>query len=316
MSQLKTIYLQHPHNYNKDELEPTVIALGYFDGVHLGHQQVINTAIQMADNKGLKSAVMTFDPHPAVVLGKRQEALAITPLPIKEKVLSELGVDILYIVRFNREFSELSPQQFIDEYMIGLAAKHVVAGFDYTYGRFGKGTMETIGSHSRGEFDYTVVEKVEFHNRKISSTMIREQIKAGEVESLPDYLGRYYEINGTVITGEKRGRTIGFPTANLAITEEYLLPKKGVYAARLKVGDEWFNGVLNIGYKPTFHKDLEAPTIEVHLFDFDRDIYGEQVILEWRKRIRDEKKFDSIDDLIAQIKRDKSEAINYFKVAL
>lgn len=145
--------------------------------------------------------------------------------------------------------------------------------------------------------------------------MIREHIKAGEVEKLEHYLGRHYEISGTVITGEKRGRTIGFPTANLSVSENYLLPKKGVYAVRLKVGNEWHNGVLNIGYKPTFHKDLAEATIEVHLVNFNEDIYGEQVILEWRKRIRDEKKFENVDALIAQIKQDKKEAMNYFKVA-
>lgn len=313
---MKTINLQHPHGLNRDELQNTVAALGYFDGVHLGHQKVIQTAKAIADENKWQSAVMTFHPHPAVVLGKADRIPAITPLAEKEKAINKLGIDILYVVRFDEAFSRLSPQQFIEDYIVELSIKHVVAGFDYTYGRFGKGTMATIQTDARGRFDVTTVEKVEKDNEKISSTLIRSMIGSGEVEKLPQYLGRYYEMSGTVITGEKRGRTIGFPTANLSVSSEYVFPKKGVYAVKVKYENRSYNGVLNIGYKPTFHDHLPEPSIEVHILDFDQEIYGERLVIEWRKRLRDEKKFNSAEELIEQIKKDKREAEAYFQFAI
>lgn len=315
MANLKTIYLEYPIN-QKLERKDTVVALGYFDGVHLGHQTVIESAKSIAKKNGWLSAVMTFHPHPAVVLGKVERISAITPLPEKEKVIKEHGIDILYVVSFNEAFSKLSPQQFVDEYLIGLSVKHVVAGFDYTYGRYGKGTMATMPEHSRGQFDVTTIEKVEKNNMKISSTLIRSLIEEGDVEVLPEYLGRYYEMTGSVVTGEQRGRTIGFPTANLSVSPEYVFPKKGVYAVKVKYNDNSYNGILNIGYKPTFHEQLPEPTIEVHIFDFNENIYGEQLTIEWRKRLRDEKKFHSVDELIEQIHKDKKVAETYFQFAI
>ena len=176
--------------------------------------------------------------------------------------------------------------------------------------------MNTISAQSRGKFTSTTIDKVEKEGIKISSTLIRENIRSGNVDILPDLLGRYYEIEGTIVTGDKRGRTIGFPTANISPTSQYMLPKEGVYTVRLKVDDLWHNGVLNIGYKPTFHDHLPNPTVEVHLLDFNDNIYGEHVTLEWRKRIRDEKKFHSADALIEQLNEDKRIAISYFEFAI
>lgn len=316
MANLKTIYLQYPNDLNIQQLKEAVVALGYFDGVHLGHQKVIQTAKAIANENRWLTAVMTFHPHPAVVLGKVDRIPAITPLQEKEKVMKDLGIDILYVVTFNEAFSKLTPQQFVDEYVIGLSIKHVVAGFDYTYGRFGKGTMATMPEHARGQFEITTVQKVEKDNEKVSSTLIRSLINEGHVEQLPQYLGRFYEMSGTVITGEKRGRTIGFPTANLSVSPEYVFPKKGVYAVKVKYEERTYNGVLNIGYKPTFHEQLPEPSIEVHILDFDESIYGKQLTIQWRKRLRDEKKFNSAEELVAQIKKDKSEVEAYFQFAI
>lgn len=312
---MKTIYLEYPIDQN---LKPkdTVVALGYFDGVHLGHQTVIHTAKSIAVKNGWLTAVMTFHPHPAVVLGKAKRIPAITPLFEKEKIMKKLGVDILYIVAFNEAFSKLSPQQFVDEYLLNLSVKHVVAGFDYTYGRYGKGTMDTMPEHSRGKFQVTTIEKVEKNHAKVSSTLIRSLISEGNVEALPEYLGRYYEMTGDVVQGERRGRTIGFPTANLSVSPEYVLPKTGVYAVKVKYKDNIYNGILNLGYKPTFHEQLPEPTLEVHIFDFNQNIYGERLTIEWRKRLRDEKKFSSVDDLIKQIHEDKKAAETYFRFAI
>ncbi|PEY41280.1 bifunctional riboflavin kinase/FMN adenylyltransferase [Bacillus cereus] len=313
---MKIIHLTHPHKQNKIELPPTVMALGFFDGIHLGHQRVIRTAKKIADERGCKSAVITFHPHPSVVLGKKEAHVEyITPLCIKGKVIADLGIDMLYVVKFDESFAGLLPQQFVDEYIIGLNVKHVVAGFDYSYGRLGKGTMETLPFHARGEFTQTVIEKVEFQEEKVSSTALRKLIRNGEMEQIPSILGRAYTVEGTVVHGDKRGRQIGFPTANVALSEEYLLPPVGVYAVRLKVHDEWYDGVCNIGYKPTFKEDERQLSIEVHLFHFNEDIYDQIVAVEWHMRIREEKKFNGIEELVAQIAKDKITAQEYFRTA-
>lgn len=310
---MKIVYINHPHQCLKEIQPEIVLALGYFDGIHFGHQEVIIEAKRIAEKRNLKSAVMTFDPHPSVVLGKNvQHVEYITPLADKEQIIENLGIDILYVIHFDREFANLSPQEFIDMYVIGLNVKHVVAGFDFTYGRFGKGNMETLPSHSKGEFTQTVIEKVMKEEEKISSTYIRESLRNGDVEVIPSLLGRYYTVKGTVIDGEKRGRTIGFPTANIKLTDEYIVPMLGVYAVRIKVGNTWYNGVCNIGYKPTFNDDVNNTTIEVHILDFNSQIYGEKVIVEWHVRLRSEKKFNNVQELIAQIGKDKQQALEYF----
>lgn len=310
---MKVIHLTHPHGLNKIELAPTVMALGYFDGIHVGHQRVIQTAKKIADEQGCKSAVMTFHPHPSVVLGKKEAHVEyITPLPMKEKIIASLGIDTLYVVKFNPLFANLLPQQFVDDYIIGLNVKHVVAGFDYSYGRLGKGTMETLPFHARGEFTQTVIEKVQFQEEKVSSTLLRKHIRNGEMEQISSILGRCYTVEGTVVHGDKRGRQIGFPTANVALQDEYLLPPTGVYAVKMKVDNEWHEGVCNIGYKPTFKENEKQLSIEVHLFAFQRDIYDESVVVEWYMRIREEKKFNGIDALVAQITKDKKTTEEYF----
>ncbi|WP_099362977.1 bifunctional riboflavin kinase/FAD synthetase [Fredinandcohnia onubensis] len=311
---MKTIYITHPQSFNQTDLPPTVLALGYFDGVHLGHQKVVETAKKEAEKQGIACSVMSFDPHPSIVLKKDVTHVEyITPLHHKEELFAQFDIDYLYIVNFTSEFASLSPQQFVEQYIIGLNVKHVVAGFDFTYGRFGKGTMETLAEHANGRFTQTTVEKLTFNNEKVSSTLIREFIQSGEVDQLPPLLGRFYTVNGIVIDGEKRGRTIGFPTANVKTNEDYIIPKMGVYAVRLKVGSKWYNGVCNLGVKPTFHDNLKLPSIEVHLFDFNEDIYEEKVIVEWHKRIRSERKFSSIDELVKQIGLDKEQAKEYFE---
>ncbi|MCA1053557.1 bifunctional riboflavin kinase/FAD synthetase [Rossellomorea aquimaris] len=311
---MKLITVHHPHSFSEDQFPPLVLALGYFDGVHKGHQQVIKTAVETARENHLQSAVMTFDPHPSVVLGHKHKHIKyITPLEDKKELIRDLGVDYLFVVRFTSEFASLLPQEFIDQYIIDLNVSHVVAGFDYSYGRMGKGTMETLPFHSREKFTYTTVPKLSEDEDKVSSTLIRECLKEGEVGKASQLLGRHYRMRGTVIHGDKRGRKIGFPTANIEMSYAYLVPKNGVYAVRMKIHDEWYEGVCNIGFKPTFkNPDEYSLSIEVHLFDFHSSIYGEEVFIEWYERIRDEQKFSGIEALIAQIQQDKETAIRFF----
>jgi riboflavin kinase / FMN adenylyltransferase len=309
---LEVIRLRFPDNLVKIDHPPLALALGYFDGVHRGHQEVILEAKKKAEQKGIASAVMTFDPHPSVVLGKVQQIQYITPLEDKIRIIEELAIDYLFIIHFTPEFANLLPQEFIDQYVIGLNVQHVVAGFDFTYGRLGKGTMETLPFHSRDQFSFSVVSKFTQGDEKVSSTRIRTLLKEGRTDALLPLLGRYYTTSGIVIHGDKRGRTIGFPTANVELNVNYIIPPLGVYAVRFKVNQQWYNGVCNIGYKPTFNKEALRPSVEVHLFDFNENIYGEEVTIEWHLHLRKEQKFSGIEELVAQIERDKQNTLNYF----
>ncbi|MEH7110933.1 bifunctional riboflavin kinase/FAD synthetase [Neobacillus niacini] len=311
---MEVINLDFPLNIDKTELPPLSLALGYFDGVHRGHQKVILEAKKQAEQKGMKSAVMTFDPHPSVVLRKSDERIQyITPLAAKTNIIEELGIDYLFIVNFTADFANLLPQEFIDQYVIDLNVKHVVAGFDFSYGRMGKGTMETIPFHSREKFTFTVVEKFTCGDEKVSSTRIRHYIKAGKTAELPELLGRFYLTAGIVVHGDKRGRTIGFPTANVDTNDEYIVPPVGVYAVKIRIGETWYEGVCNVGFKPTFNKEALRISVEVNVFNFHQEIYGEFVMVEWHKYLRKEQKFSGIEELVAQIETDKQNAIQYFE---
>ncbi|MBF0708459.1 bifunctional riboflavin kinase/FAD synthetase [Alkalihalobacillus hwajinpoensis] len=310
---MKTIYLSHPHQLKSEH--PAVMALGYFDGIHRGHQKVISTAKEIAEDKGVESAVMTFYPHPSVVLGKSTpQTEAITPLDDKIELIEQLGIDVLYVVKFDTTIAGLTPQQFVDDYIIALSVVHVVAGFDFTYGSKGRGTMDSLPFHARNQFSQTVIDKVSQHDEKVSSTLIRSYIREGAVQNVKAVLGRNYTVKGTVVQGDQRGRTIGFPTANIDLKDEYLVPATGVYAVRMKTEGSWMSGVCNVGYKPTFYDEKpDQPSLEVHIFDYSGNLYGSSVEVEFHQKIRGEVKFSSVDDLIAQIGQDAKDAREILK---
>ena len=313
---MKIIHLNYPNYIKPDEdLGKLSLALGFFDGVHKGHQRVIQEAIDRAEELQVQSAVMTFDPHPSLVLGgRKEEVFYITPLNQKMKILDRMGVDVCFIVRFTSEFAKLSPEEFIDIFIKGLKVVHVTAGFDYSFGSKGKGDMEMMKQLAKDEYGVSVIDKQIEEEEKISSTRIRGLLKQGEVGQVRRLLGRPFEIEGTVVNGDKRGRTIGFPTANIEPELGSFVPGRGVYAVRIEVQGRFYEGVCNIGYKPTFNNpEVKKLTIEVHIFDFDRTIYGEQVVVEWHRRIRDEQKFSGIEELKQQIERDKAAAIQFFR---
>ncbi|WP_099220958.1 bifunctional riboflavin kinase/FAD synthetase [Listeria costaricensis] len=308
---METIYLHYPDNHKEDQTEK-VMALGFFDGVHRGHQTVIQKARQIATEKGLKLAVMTFDPHPSVVLSKvRKKVKYLTPLEEKQEKMAALGVDLLYVVRFTTAFSDLTPAEFVEKYLVDLAVKHVVAGFDYSYGKKGAGRMKDLPSYANGRFDVTVVDKEEALHAKISSTTIRGYIEAGQLDEANELLGYPYTTKGTVIHGDKRGRTIGFPTANILVDEGYLIPKLGVYAVKFRVNGETYLGMASIGFNITFKED-QALSIEVYILDFKQEIYGEDAEIEWYHFFRPELKFNGVEGLIAQLKQDEADTRKYF----
>ncbi|WP_062105034.1 bifunctional riboflavin kinase/FAD synthetase [Bacillus niameyensis] len=311
---MKIVRIEHPHHYQKHDFPSLTIALGFFDGVHKGHQEVIKMTKEIALEKNTKSAVMTFDPHPSIVLGKKSNVQYITPLQEKIEQIATLEVDYLMIVHFTESFANLLPEEFVKQYLLLLNVKHVVAGFDYTYGKFGKGTMETLPIHSKGEFGVTIIPKMEIGDEKISSTSIRLSLNQGDIERTNELLGRKFVNRGTVIHGEKRGRTIGFPTANILIEDDYIIPNTGIYVVKMLVKGNWELGACSVGYNPTFNRVGESNlSVEVFLLDFDQSIYDEEVTIEWHKKLRDEQKFDGVDELIAQIKQDEDDTREYFK---
>lgn len=293
--------------------EASVMALGYFDGVHKGHTAVIQTAIDRARQRGIKAAVMTFYPHPKEVLGNPEKPMRyLTPLQSKIDRLELLGVDIVYAVKFTKQFSKLTPKQFIDRFIVGLNVTHVVAGFDFTYGVKGSGDMDHLDEYAEERFTYTTVEKIMDEKEKVSSTRIRKELENGNVVEVAKLLGYSYTLTGTVVHGDARGRLIGFPTANVATDERFFIPKTGVYVVTCSLDGVVYKGMANVGYKPTFVDNLPEPSIEVNIFQFDQDIYGSSVEVSFLKRIRDEQKFNGIEEIKAQLTKDQNTAEQYF----
>lgn len=286
-----------------------VIAIGDFDGVHLGHREVIGRAVQVAKSLQIPSAVMTFDPHPREVLGKAQYSKYITPIGEKMRQFSALGVDDVFIVEFDRELARVLPEQYFEHMLLPLGLRAIIVGFDFTFGYKGQGTVETLSRLAKDRILVEIVPPYNMDGEKVSSTLIREQLHLGQLDRAHQLLGRNYKLEGEVVKGEGRGRTIGFPTANLSLTEQYVIPRQGVYAVRVSKGDalQW-NGVMNIGVKPTFHEANQVPSIEVHLLDYADDLYGEVLQVELASFLRPEMKFASVDLLIRQIEQDIKQA--------
>lgn len=306
---MKVFRLRYPDQLDIGQPDAYSLAIGFFDGIHKGHQEVIGNAKKSADELAIKTAVMTFDPHPSQLFSGKNVGY-ITPLEEKVRVLESLGVDALFIVSFDWELAGLSPEKFIEIFIKGLDVKHVTAGFDFTFGSKGSGTMKDMQELSEGMYGTTVITKVTFdEENKVSSTKIRQLLSDGNVEAAAALLGRPFRTFGEVVHGEKRGRLLGFPTANIQTSEEHVVPANGVYAVRCLIGDTWYNGVCNMGVKPTFHDpEHRIPTAEVHVLDVDMDLYGQQMAIDWLYRIRSEQKFDSFDALKNQIGKDKQTA--------
>lgn len=309
---MKVFELNYPENMTIDSDEEYSLAIGFFDGLHKGHQTVIKKAIQKAKELSIRSAVMTFNPHPSHVLGGGENKIGyITPFEEKKRLLESMGVDAVFVVKFDMQLASLKPSEFVDLFIKSLGVKHVTAGFDYSFGSKGAGTMEDMKELSAGVYETTIVGKVTDNADKISSTRIRKLLSEGNVEEASLLLGRNFRTIGTVVGGEKKGRQLGFPTANVSPSEGSILPENGVYAVRFIVDGTSMNGVCNVGVKPTFNNpDIKSPMVEVHILDYDGNLYDKEVAVEWVKHIRAEKKFESIDALTSQIEKDKETAIN------
>ena len=312
---MQTIELSHPYAKECIIQEPIVLALGFFDGIHLGHKEVITTAKKVAEERGYKVAVMSFNQHPSVIFQNvdPDSIQYVSPLERKKELLKELGVDIFYLVDFTKEFGALSPQEFVDQYIFGLNAKVVVAGFDYTYGKRDIANMELLPKYASNRFEIISIAEQKSDNGKISSTAVRDLLLQGEIEKANELLGYDYIMDGVVVHGFGRGsKMLGFPTANIEVSNDTFLLKNGVYIVEMLVEGKWIPVMASIGINPTFD-DVHKVTIEVNLLDFDKDIYHFPVRVKWLKYLRLELKFEGIDALIAQLKKDEQDTRNYFK---
>lgn len=276
-----------------------ILCLGFFDGVHLGHQKLI----KKAKKEGYKLGILTFNQSPAYVLGNKLVDNCITSISDKADIFEELGVDYLYLMDFNRQVLGVTKDQFIDKVLLAINPYQICCGPDYHYGARAEGDV----AYLKQFFNVKVNDFENIKDKKISSREIMSLIKQGEMEQVTEMLGRPYRINGTVMTGFKNGEKIDFPTANLKLEYEYVFPKEGVYVGYAYVYGDKYKAIINVGTHPTINP-LAAPAIEVHLIDFNGNLYGKNIFAEFIKFVREEKKWDSLEDLKAQLNRDKIRA--------
>lgn len=309
---METIRLHHPIDKNAVSRGPIVMALGFFDGVHRGHQAVIKRARQEASKRNLPLAVMTFDVSPKTIYQeiKPEDINYLTLLEEKQQLMKELGVDIFYVAEMTSAFSVQSPEAFVDNYLVDLDVVVAVAGFDYTYGKCTIANMETLPEYAKGRFSVITVPRQTIDHEKIGSTHIRQQLLAGDVDQAKEALGYPYFFTGRVVNGEHRGRTLGYPTANLSVPENTLIPDVGVYTVECVLNHQVYWGMASVGYNITFNEP-QRQTVEIHLFDFNEEIYGEYLKVYWHHFLRGEEKFDSAEALIAQMHNDQANSLAY-----
>jgi len=290
----------------------SVVTLGNFDGVHLGHQEIFRRLKARASELKTQALVLTFDPHPVRVLRPAMSPDLITPLEEKLRLIAECGIDGVVLADFTKEFAAQHPGSFVDEVLCEkLSARYVIVGHDFTFGRGKEGTIDSLKEMGeRKGFDVEVVEALVSEGEIVSSTRIRGLIAGGDVSAAAALLGRNYSIYGEVVKGDGRGRSLGFPTANIASHGE-LFPENGVYAVEIELEKKRMSGIANVGVRPTFGGGER--TIEAHIFDFDGSLYGEVVRLDFVGRVRDEISFSGPEELSRQIRQDIVEAKNILK---
>lgn len=287
----------------------TAVAIGKFDGLHLGHRKLLDE-IKSYGDRGLKSLVFTFEsPVADYITGEKSSVL--TPNPEKIRLMEEAGIDYIYMMPVNKDTVSYDPEAFVRDILASkLKAGLIAAGSDLSFGDKGEGNMELLrklSKESGGSLDYKVseIEKVRYDDEEISSSLVRDAVASGEMERVRDMLGRPYSIEGEILHGKGLGRTIGFPTANIIPAEDKLMPPYGVYASETEVGGIRHRSITNIGIRPTVRDD-DTVTAETNIIDFDEDIYGQQAYVELLHFIRPEKKFDSVESLVAQMEKDSS----------
>ena len=302
------------HTLDSYSKSPSVITIGTFDGVHIGHQKIIQRLTKTASDKNLESVILTFFPHPRMVLQSHLNIKLLNTIEERQKVLSHLGLDHLVIKTFTKDFSRLSAFNFVKQILVDqLNAKHIIIGYDHRFGKNRGADINDLKTYGE-EFGF-IVEEIsvqDIEDVAVSSTKIRKALDVGNITVANSYLGYNYFLTGSIIKGKGLGKQIEFPTANLYIKEDYkLIPKNGVYVAKTEINGKTVYGMMNIGVNPTVNGTEQS--IEIHLFDFDKDIYGQHLKIELLERLRNEYKFESVELLKTQLNQDKIDALKYIK---
>jgi len=294
----------------------TTLTVGTFDGVHAGHRVLINTVVKQAIKTGGRSVIVTFDPHPREIINPGEAGIKLlSTLKERCELLADLGIDEMVVIPFDRDFSLLTSEEFVKTIIwekVGVS--NFIIGYDHHFGRDREGTIETVKRLGL-ELGFTsqVVSKQEVGDKTVSSTAVRKAIQLdGDMELAAKFLERFYLLNGTVIHGDKRGKELGFPTANIQPeNSSKIVPRIGVYATWVRVDGEYYCGMMNIGERPTF--DEASYSIEVHIIDFDKEIYGKEIQIQFVERVRDEMKFSGKDELVRQLNHDKEKVMKVLK---
>lgn len=304
-------------NLNSFQAQNPVLSIGTFDGVHLGHRKIIARLHDLAKTINGESVIFTFDPHPRKVVAPGETTLRLlTTLEEKIVLFEQSGIDHLIIYPFTPEFSKLTYEEFVEQVLVDqIHTKFLVVGYDHKFGKNRQGDFEFLKKCAdRHEFQIEKLDVLLMNESHISSTKIREAIQEGDFETANAFLGYPFTLHGTVVEGQKLGRKIQFPTANIEASDpDKIVPGYGVYAVEITVNNQTFQGMLNIGSRPTVNNNADNRSIEVHIFDFESDIYGESIELVFFKKLREEQKFLSIDALKEQLAKDKTDTIAFFR---
>lgn len=291
---------------------PTIVTIGTFDGVHLGHQKILKRLAELKKNTGLNTVVLTFEPHPRKVLFPEQKDLKLlTLIDEKLELLKKYGVDVTVVYPFTKAFANTTPKHYVEEILIKqLKVKYLVIGYDHKFAKERVGDIHLLKAYTK-EFQFHVEEisPLDIDSIAVSSSKIRKAIEEGHIELAGEYLGHKYFLNAKVIKGKQLGRQLGFATANMQLTEqEKMIPKIGVYLVKVEVNAEGYFGMMNIGLNPTTDLDQNVK-LEVHLFDFEKDIYNKTIKISFLRRLRDEKKFANLDELKTALQEDKKNCL-------
>jgi len=292
------------------KLDYAVVTSGTFDGVHFGHQKILRRLKEITEQNGGESVLLTYWPHPRFVLYPEQELYLLSSIEEKITLLAQQKVDHLIILPFTIEFANMDSEEFIRNILVNkIGTKKLVIGYDHRFGKNRSGSFEELKKNAPVYgFEVEEIPKQMIENNAVSSTKIRRALSEGRIEVADEYLGRPYSIQGKVIEGDKIGRTIDFPTANIEVIFKHkLIPSEGIFAVKIIVDDAYYNGMLNIGYRPTFGGTQKR--MEVHIFDFDQNIYGKEITIEIYDKIRSEIKFQNVGALKAQLTQDKQNAL-------
>jgi riboflavin kinase / FMN adenylyltransferase len=309
--------VMHIHRgYENINLERPVVTLGIFDGVHLGHRVLIDRLVSCAREVNGTAVVITFSPHPRLVLAKEVTNLTfLTTMDEKIALLEKANVDHLIIIEFNRAFSMISACDFVREILVKkIGTKHLIIGYNHHFGRKGEGDFDTVKKCTESlDFRVEQVQGFQADGGEVSSSAVREALLGGRLEEATRLLGYEYTLSGIVIEGRRLGRTIGFPTANIMPADQHkLIPGNGVYAVKVNIEGETYPGMLSIGSNPTVNSDTGIRSIEVHILNFGKEVYGKPISVVFKKRLRDEVKFDNVKKLAEQMELDRQSTLRLF----